>query len=360
MKQSTYHYQFLTLPLVAGAEPEKAAEIRVPSLRGQLRWWFRALGGFTALADQSSIEQQEQQIFGSAAGQDNSNASQLILRLAQPVRDEGPPNASKNVTPDNKYVLWPLDMGDKERHVFPQKEAASFTLHVLWRGNPDLWDSIAALLAVLGHLGALGMRSRRGFGALAFRREAPLSLASALRFFHAPGNVALMELPLNGRQPHPSLIRWLKDWRTYDKHHRSENPEISTDRDAGVQLLKTNQTDIAISYRPALGLPMPQIIPREGEVHWNFAWDRKSHQGKERFASPILLRPHRLSDGKIIALVLFLDQKQFPANHQVQVNWQTAAGVRNKQRTKGPKAINVSSELYQAMKGGPLHSWIPT
>ena len=36
---------FKTVPplLLAGAD-QKKAEMRVPSIRGQLRWWFRALG----------------------------------------------------------------------------------------------------------------------------------------------------------------------------------------------------------------------------------------------------------------------------------------------------------------------------
>ena len=65
MKRSRYTLRFLT-PCFCTGENSLKAEIRVPSLRGELRWWFRAVGG---------TKEQEQIIFGGAAG--NAGASVL-------------------------------------------------------------------------------------------------------------------------------------------------------------------------------------------------------------------------------------------------------------------------------------------
>ncbi len=50
----TYNIELLTPCFCAGADQTKA-EIRAPSIRGQLRWWFRALGG---------TPQGEKEVFG--------------------------------------------------------------------------------------------------------------------------------------------------------------------------------------------------------------------------------------------------------------------------------------------------------
>lgn len=57
MKTETYDLEFITPCFCAGAN-QAVAEIRVPSIRGELRWWFRALGG---------NRRDEARLFGSAA-----------------------------------------------------------------------------------------------------------------------------------------------------------------------------------------------------------------------------------------------------------------------------------------------------
>lgn len=67
MKSETFHLELITPCFCGGAEPEKQAEIRAPSIRGQLRWWFRTLGGFKSLAPMP-VHEQEAMVFGSTAG----------------------------------------------------------------------------------------------------------------------------------------------------------------------------------------------------------------------------------------------------------------------------------------------------
>ncbi|MBI2924889.1 MAG: type III-B CRISPR module RAMP protein Cmr1, partial [Verrucomicrobia bacterium] len=69
MKTDTFHLELITPCFCGGATPDKQAEIRAPSIRGQLRWWLRTLGGFQSLAVRGmSVREQENFIFGSTAG----------------------------------------------------------------------------------------------------------------------------------------------------------------------------------------------------------------------------------------------------------------------------------------------------
>jgi hypothetical protein len=68
----TYHIEFLTPCFCAGAEQTRA-ELRPSAIRGQLRWWFRCLGGSAA---------EERTIFGGVHG-DNPAASTFTIRVRQ-------------------------------------------------------------------------------------------------------------------------------------------------------------------------------------------------------------------------------------------------------------------------------------
>lgn len=70
MKPEPYNLEFITPCFCSGAN-QAQAEIRASSIRGHLRWWFRALGG---------TQEQESEVFGSAAGNEGC-ASALIVRV---------------------------------------------------------------------------------------------------------------------------------------------------------------------------------------------------------------------------------------------------------------------------------------
>jgi len=65
----TFRIEFLTPCFCAGADQSRA-ELRPSAIRGQLRWWFRVMGGTPI---------QENEIFGSVHG-DGAAASSIIVR----------------------------------------------------------------------------------------------------------------------------------------------------------------------------------------------------------------------------------------------------------------------------------------
>ena len=338
MNTATIHLETITPCFAGGAEPEERAEIRVPAIRGQLRWWFRSLGGFSSLRG-VPVHEQEAGIFGATSGE-SGRASQLIVRLSQP-----PPVSSETknadeldarVFSDKGYLLFPLRPNpsrgvDPRRGVFVRP--VSFRLTVVWRGDAALWPDILALLAVFGHLGALGFRSRRAMGALAFATSPP-DLAAALTRFGRPDGVRLRSMPAaDSDDAVRKLARWLKSWRAHGRtadHQQARHPEpphnpgfpyAKQDHDRGVETLSRGRPT-GPSFRPALGLPIIQFFSSRTRPNNVVNWEQglPGEGGKGRFASPVLLRPHRAADGTWHAVVMFVDAHRWPEGRCAYLN----------------------------------------
>ena len=69
MREAVFEFELLTPAILAGAD-QQSAEMRIPSIRGALRWWARFLFG----------EEYEDEIFGAVHGRECSSSS-VIMRL---------------------------------------------------------------------------------------------------------------------------------------------------------------------------------------------------------------------------------------------------------------------------------------
>jgi CRISPR-associated protein Cmr1 len=334
----TYSLEVITPCFCGGAEPDQRAEIRPASIRGQLRWWFRVLGGFKSLPHQS-VEEQEAMIFGSTAG-DDGTAGMLTVRVKcnSISRDYPAPGMQ---SPEG-YFLFPLR--NNPRHQIPAGQL--FELQFLWRGGPSLAGDLSALASVFGNLGSLGFRSRRAMGALFLRSGMGLALAlnrfnnsaQAIHVAEIQGNFQPQnQIPAEARAI-AGLANWLKDWRSHGRtvdHAWATTPNppynsgftyAKNDHDIGYNMPQTAQSP---AFRPALGLPIIQRTQR-GANQWN---QRQNASG--RFASPVILRPHKDAQGHWHALVIFVEAKKWPQGQRVYLNGQ-------------PRAVSL--DLYDAMK----------
>ncbi|MCL5099191.1 MAG: type III-B CRISPR module RAMP protein Cmr1, partial [Candidatus Omnitrophica bacterium] len=223
MKYETFHLELITPCFCGGAEPDKQAEIRAPSIRGQLRWWFRTLGGFRSLTPMP-VSQQEVKIFGATSGV-NGQAGTLGLRVESESLEfsakDGQDLGHKNFS-DAAYLTFPIQTREKDGKKIGNSgrgviTKGSFKLHVFWRGHSSLWVEIQALIAVFGHLGSLGFRGRRAMGAMAFQKDPP-DLRAALDLFAKPTGIDIRTLGLCGaKEAIPKLGAWLKRWRAYGR-----------------------------------------------------------------------------------------------------------------------------------------------
>lgn len=351
MNWKTYKFEIITPCFCAGANQEQA-EIRVPSIRGQLRWWFRALGGLKELAD-TPLKQQESFIFGAASGK-QGKASLLRLRLtssnllSSQIKDAQEMNA--NVGTDIGYLLFPFRSNPKKneykgRGVFYWDNLPNFDLSVGWRKpvSEIMIKNMEALITIFGNIGFIGARGRRGFGALRLLNP-PMTLKDAFCYFTRSDEITIKALgsPRSGLNSLKELARWLSGWRSHGRtcdHNRSKphqpphNPGFryaKNDHDLGLARNKTGKE----AYRPAIGLPIIQSYSSV-QPRITVRWEESEEKGEGRFASPVVLRPHQDINNQWKSLVIFIDSHKWPKNKPVFI---------------GRESASVSLDLYNEMK----------
>ncbi|MBI4497304.1 MAG: type III-B CRISPR module RAMP protein Cmr1 [Chloroflexi bacterium] len=163
---------------LGGADPNEYAELRPPSFKGLLRYWYRALDGEYAALD-GEYATREARLFGSTeAGQ-----SPCLLRVSewqvgrirwdrnrytQPVNRGGFQRGGRPPENGIVYLGYSLVLGDNDRRAIPTSPSA-FTLEVQPRpgcDTPEVRRAWLASLWLLVHVGGVGSRSRRGLGSL--------------------------------------------------------------------------------------------------------------------------------------------------------------------------------------------------
>jgi len=165
MEEVTLELETVTPLFIAGGDQRNIENegLRAPSLRGLLRWWFRAITGGVkfSLGDLNlkSIKEEEERIWGTTERQSriSVNTFPVSLRLLTfHTKERGIRYLSYGVY-ERKYI----DLGSQ------------FKIHILFRhsiSNEDRKKVIATLWLLL-NLGNVGSKSRKGFGSLRITRD---------------------------------------------------------------------------------------------------------------------------------------------------------------------------------------------
>lgn len=311
--------------VVAGVN-EQERPIRVPSIRGQLRFWWRATRGtvFTSLEE---LKKREAEIWGST-----ERASPTWVGVAcdpySQVRERAANYGFQQHGPET-YALFPA-VNNGQNLV---KEGLKFTvsLRCLKEHEVDVQCAVWAWV----NFGGLGARTRKGCGALFCRELAPQNaetfgtwLKENMKRYGVTSS-PVEDLPhvsrkvLFGPKERSSLAAWnqglsvIKDFRQRPGlarsfgagHHpgRSYWPEPDTIRRA----LKSN----APAHKPDPA--KPDGFPRTLfglPIVFHFKDERAGDpsteaypKGKKRMASPVLIRPLRTQDNQVVPAVVFLE-----------------------------------------------------
>lgn len=295
MTSKEYQVEILTPCFCAGAEQEKA-EIRVPSIRGQIRWWFRALGG-------SATE--ESRLFGSVHG--NTISSSLVFRLPDP------PHSDKAVN-RNDYLLWPLRKN--QRGVLMPTVSFRLLMTVRRQGmRSDLLEKADAAIQLWILLGAIGARCRRGAGSLWPSDETPSdgqalqkTISGLLGKFGKP-SVQVFTLKATAKTAEEALHNlgnWLKQWRAGStKSVKQPRDWGLNDHDAGLGKTKT-------VFRPVLGLPLTQRYQAGPTVETEY------EKAEGRWASPLHLKVVRLGQ-TYVSLAVYFSEHAIPEGSELQI-----------------------------------------
>lgn len=186
MKTVEAKFRIVTPMFIGGADQTPSDGIRPPSVKGALRFWWRALnwGKFrkdtkddvSALRD---LHKEEARLFGAAAKTEKGRVTRgqgcfLLEVIHQPdlkrFVDNWPQAHTRNgVKSKSGYLGLGLFQMNEHQQRQAIEEGAEFTLRLLFRPDTDKKDmeEIRKALVALGLFGGLGSRSRRGFGSVA-------------------------------------------------------------------------------------------------------------------------------------------------------------------------------------------------
>ena len=277
MKRIDKTYKIIT-PMFIGDAKQELTSLRPPSIKGALRFWWRALNWATYFNGDIAqslrkLHEQEGKLFGQAAreGVETGQAS-FLLQLS-----EQPKLIRENSWPQNNTGSGYLGYGLMDREGF--KETTKFTLSLIFKPNTlqtDI-DSIKETIEVFGLLGGLGARSRRGLGSIS-----DPSLLSEEEYINKIN--ALLDKYKN-----------ITDEPPYTAFSKNANFKIisseSTARNAHQQagnLYKEYRYQFQRKERIPFGLPI------------------QNADTKNRRSSPLFFHIHPLKNNKFIAVVLYL------------------------------------------------------
>ena len=174
-------YQVVTPLFCSGADQEHHPELRLPSFKGVLRYWWRALAWSRYEGDLKEIQYQEDTLFGSASG----GQARVIMRLKGDAKERKTREKGLVLeTADKKSVVGPgaryLGYGVMEAFGSRKKDTKDgqltrpcllpfqFTVCLRGRGlNEEDVGLLKDALITLGVLGGMGAKSRKGYGSLA-------------------------------------------------------------------------------------------------------------------------------------------------------------------------------------------------
>lgn len=191
-RSARFHVEFVT-PCFLGGADGSTAEWRAASIRGQLRWWLRAI----APGDLDRVRKIEERIFGSTSQASNvviltsespqpSSAEIRVApknaeQLAETWKDSSPQTVNRlrlSKAPTSNPVTY-LGFGpivrDRITRSYLPTTATPVSFQLRWnRLTPENEQLLLAAVAAWLHLGGIGARSRRGFGSLrCTKAEAP-------------------------------------------------------------------------------------------------------------------------------------------------------------------------------------------
>lgn len=155
-------YRLATPAFIQGASGS-SPELRPPSFKGILRFWWRALAWSRLGGDQAAIRAAESQLFGDTSGQ-----AGVRLRIERDdVRPRMMTNGGGKIPPGTLYLagqgLAHFKNGWQRQAL---ESGQCFTVVLGARdGVADLGE-LTDSLRLIGLMGGLGSRSRKGFGSL--------------------------------------------------------------------------------------------------------------------------------------------------------------------------------------------------
>lgn len=296
-------FRVVTPMFMSGADQSKA-ELRMPSIKGVLRFWWRALAWASFDGDLNRIRKEEAKLFGSTG---TGQAAVLIkLEHLDPLEDFIKVQEARkwNQNDWQNYIGYGL-VDRKERPTREYiKPGFGFRLHVTSKSGEQLL-AVESSLKALGLLGGLGGRSRKGWGSVT------LVNLEGVAEWQGPQNTADLKRELE---------------RLLGSQH-TQGPYTSVSNEALFAIGKVSSN--ADSARKTLAEDYREFLKglagREKKNREAFGLPRKlqmrgGHFGnaQKRRASPVFLHVHQFPNNQAVPVVAmlpgqFLEAQTLPA-----------------------------------------------
>uniref|UniRef100_A0A7C4QGR7 Type III-B CRISPR module RAMP protein Cmr1 n=1 Tax=Schlesneria paludicola TaxID=360056 RepID=A0A7C4QGR7_9PLAN len=351
----SYEIELITPLFGGGVETrvnDRSFPIRPTSIRGQLQFWWRATVG-AQYATRQELRAAQSAIWGNTEQASRVQVRVTNVHVSEPrpcatyETDRDRPGTYRSMPKWNErfhntaipYALFPfqgqLAKGRREIEVEPAAfiEQAKFRLTIVCHKDIDFAKQVEPAIWAWVNFGGLGSRTRRGCGAIVCKALAPNDrddlLAKLKSFPQAPGGPVrewstLAESILVGRECSTGMAAWdhvIKLFRDFrqgvglgrnpgerpNRPGRSRWSEPESIRRVTRQRLArhsrlTHIPDDAFP-RAELGLPIVFHFQEQGDPPDTVLYP---DGGRERMASPLILKPLALANGKFVPLIVRL------------------------------------------------------
>ena len=312
MRELVATYKIVTPMFIGGADQSPADGIRPPSVKGALRFWWRALNWGRFWNESSEKEEPlrvqealralyrgEASLFGVSADDKNNTRGQgcFSLSISQPSQiekiDDWPPNDPNHGA---SYMAYGILRTNDEVHRLAIKEGVEFTLRIVFKNNTKGCDikQVNDAVEAWSLFGGLGGRSRRAMGSITLTS---VDSDSALLTKDEYKNKIESILESNNAVPKAPFSALSKD---------SLFHLVNTGKNARTLVKKAGME--YKSFRGSDGLRGEKKVP--------FGLPLQGVDTNNRRASPLFFHIHELKDTNFAAINLFMPTKIFHRNNK--------------------------------------------
>ena len=295
-------YRVVT-PMFLGDANQKATGLRPPSVKGALRFWWRALNWGrcrgetgTTTAALKSLYREERRLFGTAAVvEDNQPLGQgvFLLRISPPSRIATDAMWPTNNTGSGYLGFGLMESGNPGNNNYQPhregiREGVEFGLELRFKPRTVSSDveALRETLYALNLFGGLGSRARRGFGSVTLIKMNDQDTRLDHIAYEAAAKTMLQATAGTAEFP---------PYTAFSPHARFG--VLTTGNEA-----RMTHNQAGLLYKAHRG----QASTLRGEAKIPFGLPLQGVDLDSRRASPLLFHIHALRDGSFAAAVLYL------------------------------------------------------
>jgi CRISPR-associated protein Cmr1 len=353
----------ITTPMFIGGADQNASDVRPTSVKGALRFWWRALNWqhFSKENDNEAaalraLHAEEARLFGLAASDEGGGQGVFLLSLSQhKIQPVAQP--FENMTNTQLYLLG-MGLGSFREGNQTLRNAligGEFTVRLLFRPRCAEADKTSVLdaLYLFGLLGALGSRARHGMGSVslsqwqgdersvpATREAYKAAIASLLKHTKGEAHVlppftafsaqARIDISAVDKKPF-SLLDTVgaeqQMYRSFGQNGKVQRKDAERNFRGDHDLIydATNGKQIqSAPVRAVFGLPHNYFFSSsKGKADVNYA----PNNTEGRRASPLLLHIHALGEQEYLAVHCLMPALFLPAGAKIRIKAKATSQV---------------------------------